>query len=213
MHLRKRADATTIPFPQIVPTSGKFDGNDGKWSTFLINVNSDKEGQNGQDFRVLPSTTSGLTLLPMKNSWCTTTECAERRGIIQYGGNQVMGVQDSTNWDDFLQLEIPLPYWYSGSTDFLNASDPPRGQWGTTNVGLGQSSAQSLVNPGLFAAKYQSDAFFMGSFGLSVGEVGTQGATKPTFLSQFKDLQTIPSASYGYTAGAWYRESSILQLY
>lgn len=208
MHLRKRVDVTTIPVPKIVPTSGRFDGNDGKWSTFLINVNSDTTGQNGQDFRVLPYTSSGLTLLPLQTDWCTTSECIDRRGIIPVGGNQVKGLQaDSPNWVDFQILNIPLPYWYSESRDFLpNATDPPRGQWGTTKVGLGQSSAQSLVNPDLFAVGYVDEAFFLGSFGLSVGDVGTQGATKPTFLSRFKELNAIPSASYGYTAGAWYRK-------
>ncbi|KAF2627451.1 acid protease [Macroventuria anomochaeta] len=204
MHLQKRVDVTTIPLPKVVPTSGDFDGNDGKWSTFLINVNSDNQGLNGQDFKVLVSTSSALTLLPAPNEQCNP-DCAAKHGVLTYNGKQVTGVQESENWQDAGILSIPLPYWYSN--DYTGYNSTPRGVWGTTNVGLGHSSAQSLVNPGLYAVKYTSNAFFMGSFGLAAGEVGGQGATKPTFLSQFKDLQTIASPSYGYTAGAWYRNN------
>jgi hypothetical protein len=33
MALRRR-NTTALPVPQVVPTTGKFEGNDGKWSTF-----------------------------------------------------------------------------------------------------------------------------------------------------------------------------------
>lgn len=205
MHLRKRADTIPLPpSPSVVPPSGDFDGNDGSWSTFLININSDKEGLNGQDFKVLISTSSPLTLLPASNKDCLG-ECAAKRGVLPFAGKQVDGVQDSENWDDVGLRTVPLPYW--DTQDYSGINLTKAATWGVTNVGLGRSSAESPVNPKLYAvAKFTSKNWFMGSFGLSVGQVGSDGATAPTFLSQFKDRQVIASASYGYTAGASYRK-------
>lgn len=205
MHLRKRADTIALPPPPIsVTPSGDFDGNDGRWSSFVINVNSDDEGLNGQDFKVLISTSSPLTLLPAPNEYCNN-ECAAKRGVLFFDGKQVDGVQESENWDEFGTYAIPIPYWYT--EDFTGENRTIGGFWGTTNVGIGRSSAESLVNPSLFAVQYTSNDWFMGSFGLAAGEVGAQGATKPNFLSQFKDRGVIASSSYGYTAGAIYRNN------
>lgn len=204
MHLRKRADTVALPpKPVAVAPSGDFDGNDGKWSTFIININSDDKALNGQDFKVLISTSSSLPLLPAPNEYCNE-DCAAKRGVLPSGGGQVEGVRESENWEKFGTYTVPVPNWYSG--DFTGENGTIGGTWGVTNVGLGRSSIQSLVNPKLFAVKYTSNAWFMGTLGLSAGEVGTNGATRPTFLSQFKDRQVIASASYGYTAGAIYRK-------
>src|SRR5712672_1538661 len=54
MSIRPRA--STVPEPYVVPPSQSFDGNDGAWSTFNINV-----GTPGQDLRVQVSTNSGET--------------------------------------------------------------------------------------------------------------------------------------------------------
>lgn len=204
MHLRKRADTIALPPPPVsVTPSGDFDGNDGRWSTFLININSDKEGNNGQNFKVLISTSSPITLLPGPSEDCND-ECASKRGVLPFEGSQVDGVQTSPNWRITDALTVPLPYW--STQDYKGVNTTFRAEWGVTNIGLGQSSASSLVMPELYAAKFTINNWFMGSFGLSAGEVGAQGATKPTFLSQFKSRQVIASTSYGYTAGASYRK-------
>ncbi|KAJ8109462.1 hypothetical protein OPT61_g7439 [Boeremia exigua] len=204
MHLRKRVDTIDLPpGPVSVPPSGDFDGNDGRWSTFLININSDSKGLHGQDFKVLIFTSSPLTLLPAPNEYCNN-ECAAKRGVLPSDKGQVDGVQQSDNWQLVGPQSIPLPYWYP--EEFKGENGTIGAEWGITNVGLGRSSEKSLVNSKLYAAKYTSNDWFMGSFGLTVGEVGGKGATRPTFLSQFKN-QMIPSLSYGYTAGASYRNN------
>ncbi|KZM26451.1 aspartic-type endopeptidase [Ascochyta rabiei] len=163
MHFRKRADSNPIPLPpqpKVVNASGTFDGNDGRWSSFIINVNSNAEGLSGQNFKTLISTSSPVTLLP-------------------------------------------------AITDLINNStnDTLKGAWGISNVGLGESSANSLVLTGRYIAQYIFNDFFMGSFGLAVGEVGEDDSTRATFLSQFEDDSNIASSSYGYTAGAYYRNN------
>lgn len=202
MHLRKRVDAT-FPLPKIVTPSGKFEGNDGKWSTFFINVNSNENGVNGQDFRVLASTSSSAILVPGKTEWCNET-CAEKRGILLFDGKQPKGMEPQGSWVKSGLYEIPVPYWYS--KEFVHGNLTLRGEKGATNVGLGQSSPTSLVLVDRYVISYVFEDYFLGSFGLESGSFGGQGATKPTFLTQFRTENNIASASYAYTAGAWYRK-------
>ena len=207
MHLRKRVDTIVLPKPPVsVSPSGDFDGNDGNWSTFIINVNSDSEGKNGQNFKVLISTSSPLTLLPMQSDWCDL-QCAGKRGVLPYNDKPVRGLEDSENWKEVGMFSIPLPNWYSDNFLGSNRSTSLAGVWGETNIGLGLSSEKSLFSAKRYAAKYIFNDFFMGSFGLAVGRVGGgENTTKANFLTQFDDDHNIASSSYGYTAGAWYRK-------
>lgn len=207
MHLRKRATSHQLPpAPSVVNPTGRFEGNDGSWSTFSINVNSDEKGENGQNFRVLISTSSPLTLVPQQTGWCNT-DCAERRGVGQFNGRPSLGVQDANSWEQAGFYSIPLPYWYPDT--FLNTTNHTLGgTWGLTNVGLGESSSDSDVLVDRYVAKYTFDSgdFFMGSFGLAAGSVGPTGGDQATFLSQYNVDNGIASVSYGYAAGAYYRK-------
>jgi hypothetical protein len=203
MHVRKRDEVKTIPVPKVINTSGTFDGNDGKWSTFYINVNSDGSGLNGQNFKVLISTSSQIVLLPGETEWCDTT-CAEKRGVLMGNGvNNLKGMVESGSWVTAGLYEVPLPYWFS--SDLIQETNKTlAGRWGVTQVGIGISDQSSTVLPDRYVAKYDFKDFYMGLFGLARGQVGPPGGFKPTFLTQFKDNGLIASTSYGYTAGAWY---------
>ncbi|KAF2997076.1 hypothetical protein E8E13_002628 [Curvularia kusanoi] len=204
MHLRKRAD---VPAPVVVSTSGKFEGNDGKWSTFLINLNSDQDGINGQDFRVLPSTYSSLTLVPGATEWCDDA-CAQRRGVELRGGRQPEGNQQDGSWSPDGQYAIPIPDWFPKEMVVTNGNLTLRGRWGKTQVGLGSSNKDSPVLTDRYAVSYLSEEFFLGFFGLANGVVGSgPGATLETFLQQFRTSNNIATVSYGYSAGAWYRNN------
>jgi hypothetical protein len=190
----------------VVSSTGRFEGNDGKWSTFNINVNSDSNGENGQNFRVLASTSSPITLLPRQDSWCNAA-CAARRGVQPYKGEQsVLGLQKTETWKDWGIYDIPLPYWYADT--FLNktANQSLNGLWGLTNVGLGETSNQSPVLENCPVAGFTFQDFFMGSFGLAVGDVGTSSGATKTFISQYEARSQIASHSYAYGAGAYYRK-------
>ncbi|KAH6642121.1 aspartic peptidase domain-containing protein [Boeremia exigua] len=208
MHLRKRVDTIALPPPPIsVAPSGDFDGNDGRWSSFFINVASDTQGLNGQNFKVLISTSSSLTLLPARTEWCNS-KCAAERGVALYNNEQVLGVQLSGQWADAGIYEVPLPYWYPKEA-ISTGNGTLGGSWGKTNIGLERSSPSSLVIAERYAVKYIFEDFFMGSFGLAVGAVGPSQGSIPTFLTQMEDDGQIASSSFGYTAGAWYRNNGL----
>ncbi|KAF1847047.1 acid protease [Cucurbitaria berberidis CBS 394.84] len=206
MYLERRADPIPLPpKPYVLSPSGSFDGNDGKWTTFLINIGDDGTGQ-GQTVKVLISTSSPLTLVPQQAGWCNQ-DCAKRRGMLIFHGKQPLGLELSQQWKTAGIYNIPLPNWWSNNLT-ANSTSTLSGVWGSENLGMGESSAQSPVIQEQYVVKYTFQDFFLGSLGLAVGEVGPQGGTKPNFLDNFyKAANQIASASYGYTAGAYYRNN------
>lgn len=205
MYLESRADnanTTLLPAPYAVSPTGDFDGNDGKWSTFSINIGDSDGSGSGQNFRVLISTSSPVTLVPQQAGWCDK-DCAARRGVEVYNSQQQLGYLDtSKSWSEHGQYNIPLPYWWS---DTLK----PNGTLGFENVGLGPSSPESPILTDQWVLEYTQDVFFMGSFGLAAGALDPGSGPRLPFLPNFAANNT-PSKSYGYTAGAYYRESHFL---
>ena len=189
------------PYP--LTPSGKFEGNDGKWSTFSINIGDDGSGQ-GQNFNVLISTSSPLSLVPKNSAWCNNQNCAEHRGVGIFNAKQPLGFEPSASkaWKEQGLYSIPFPYWWTRSKR--------NGIWGTDNVGLGQSSARSPILPRQWVVQNDFDELFMGSFGLAAGEISLgNNAVQSPFLTNFAAARQIPSVSYGYSTGASYRESAV----
>lgn len=48
--------------------------------------------------------------------------------------------------------------------------------------------------------------YYLGFFGLDIGVTNLNETRKTSFLGSMVENQTIPSHSYGYTAGASYRK-------
>jgi len=213
MYFWRRKEPVVLPTPYVLSPSGMFEGNDGKWSTFFINIGDDgKNKSNGQNFRVLVSTSMGTTLVPQQTEWCSDESCAESRGIMPFEGSQSLGFDDSksSQWQAAGTFNIPLPPWYTDQLqlDADGNSTKPAAVWGVDSVGLGESSSQSVILSEQYVVKYTVGNFFLGSLGLAVGTTGTPGATRPNFIENlYGGAHRIASRSFGYTAGAYYRES------
>jgi hypothetical protein len=206
MFSRKRADPIPLPpSPYVLATSGSFEGNDGKWSTFNINIGDDGTNKsNGQNFRVLISTSSSNILIPGQTGWCKDDECANSRGIGFYNGKQSLGLEETPPWKDAGIYEIPLPDWWNDTLS-IYGNDETGGIWGVDNVGLGTSSPDSPLLTEQYVVKYLVENFYLGSFGLAAGNSGPNGGDKPNFLDNFYGSANLTaSRSYGYTAGAYY---------
>lgn len=211
MFSRKRANATPIPLPPkpvVLSPSGTFDGDDGKWSTFVVNIAGDGEGK-GQNFKVLMSTSSPITLVPAKMDWCSTDECAKRRGVMDVGALG-LDTTDTAAYSTAGLYALPFNkdsmYWWSRGLLLPSSNGTLNGAWGSTNVGLGAASRQSITIQHQYVATYYFNDFFMGSLGLCAGAVSLNGASGPAFLSGLAAVTTkVPSSSYGFTAGASYR--------
>jgi hypothetical protein len=220
MFSKKRAEPIQLPpTPYVLSPSGKYEGNDGRWSTFLINVGDDgKNHSNGQNFRVLISTSSPVTLIPQQTDWCSEPnpeECAASRGIMPYGDGPSLGFDEtrSSQWQTAGLFEIPMPEWYSDGIQ-ADTSSKPAAVLGVDTLGLGESSPQSSMLTDQYIVGYTVANFFMGSLGLAVGSTGPPGALKPNFMENFYgSAHKIASRSFGYTAGAYYRKSMVYNIF
>lgn len=193
--------------PYNVPPSQQFDGNDGSWSTFAISV-----GVPGQDFRVLPSTKSGITyVIPPEgcNQPTDPTNCANLRGAEVFGSTQNTGfqVEKSTHWSAIGQYGVDLE-------DALNMT--AEGLFGYDQVALGPAADTStnnnilLLDRQVVAAVADMD-YFMGVLPLGQAESSFSSLSEPqrSLMWNLRNSSRIPSMSYAYTAGAKYRLKSV----
>lgn len=213
MRFDRRADAPLLllaPPPRVLSPSGLFEGNDGNWSTFVINIAGDGKGK-GQNFRVLPSTSWKTTIIPAANNECSDEACAQRRGIMSYNGHQPTGLElPSDHWTEAGYYSFPYPQWWSNETMSVPFNRSPGAYFGTTWVGLNMASNKSITFSDQYVSNYIGNEFWLGIFGLDIGELKL-GASEMTFFNSLASSDTqdmnIPSQSYGFTAGAWYRKT------
>lgn len=190
--------------PVSVPPSQRFDGNDGGWSTFTISV-----GIPGQDFRVLPSTKSGVTYVIAPegcNQPTDPTNCANLRGAEVFGSTQNTGFQvaRSTQWSAIGQYSVDLE-------NALNMT--AQGLFGYDHVALGpavDTSNTTSIDHQVVAAIADMD-YFMGVLPLGQAESSFSSLSEPqeAFIWRLRNNSQIPSLSYAYTAGAQYRLKSV----
>lgn len=192
--VRLRARAEDPPSPFVVEPSQHWDGNDGSWSSFYIRV-----GEPEQKFRIFPATNAQETWIPMPEG-CSSTDppdCGARRGVELFQNEKSNGFQTnkSSTWTLIGLYDLAIE-------DKLGFSGVAR--YGFDTVGLGESNpwlAEQLV--GGVATK----DFYLGIFGLGPKPAEFTGSPIPSYMKTLKDRNLIPSLSFGYTAGAYYRKS------
>ncbi|KAF2829868.1 acid protease [Ophiobolus disseminans] len=201
--MRLAARETAAPQPYVVPPSQKFDGNDGSWSTFKLSV-----GTPGQDFRVLPSTKSGVTQVVVPDG-CVAgvdpTNCQQLRGAEVFNSAQNIGFQVnvSSSWSAIgqydVQLESALGYTAGGLFGFDKVSLGP----------AADSRALSLDRQ-VVAGVAELD-YFLGylPLGQADSSFSSLSGSLDSLLYQLRNATKIPSLSYAYTAGAKYRLKSV----
>jgi hypothetical protein len=189
--------------PIIVPPSGSFDGVDGAWSTFLINIGDDGSGRFGQNFKSLVSTSQSATLLPLQSDWCINSSCAERRGILPYNSRQSLGYQpnSSTQHQDLGLFSLEVQNFRDKET--------ASGWYGLDSIGIGLASPESPILIHQLVAGHVSKEPFLSSLGLSTNllDIGSGGVH--SYLTNLNASKAIASLSYSYTAGARYRMVSL----
>ncbi|KAF1929215.1 acid protease [Didymella exigua CBS 183.55] len=190
--------------PYSVRPSQQFDGNDGSWSTFEISV-----GIPGQDFRVLPSTKSGVTYVIAPEGCNQPTDpsnCANLRGAEIFDSTQNTGFQvtRSTMWSAIGQYGVDLE-------DALNMTAD--GLFGYDQVALGpaqDTNSVTTMDHQVVAAVADMD-YFMGVLPLGTAQSSFSSLSEPqeSLMWNLRNSSRIPSLSYGYTAGAKYRLKSV----
>lgn len=173
--------ATPQPEPLVATTSTDFYGYDGSWSAINIRVGSPE-----QWITVIPSTLSQETWVIGPAGCDGTTVCQAKRGGLFYA-NQSSTFIPQGNYE--LNFDAQL-------------GDGGYGYYGLDSIYLDETTVPSQI-----IAVVNSTDQWVGSLGLGVQQTRFNGTENvlPLLSSLVQNSSTIPSHSYGYTAGAFYR--------
>lgn len=181
--------------PIVVNPSGDFVGDDGPWSSFLIDV-----GSPPQQVQVLVSTevSSTWVVAPGGCGPAYPVNCTGARG----------GAYDSTKSSTWNATAL---YTLNAETNLGNpySASSQSGSYGYDTIGVpGQAEVANVsVNHQVIAA-IESNTYYLGNLGLSSQNITFAGSnTSPSFLGSLRNQNLIPSLSFGYTAGASYRQN------
>lgn len=198
MSLHRCVEALPLPpKPFVLSTTSMFEGDDGKWSTLYINLGDSSASGAGQNFRVLPSTSSPNILIPRQSEWCVD-DCSKLRGIGLCGDHQPQGIVTSKEWQEKGMFGIPTPWGWPAVNIIDTWNSTPSGLPDTDYPGLGESSSQSPILISQYIIQYTIKEFFSASLGwLSVASV-PKGPRNPTSwtistLARLRIFQAVPS--------------------
>ncbi|KAF2450366.1 hypothetical protein P171DRAFT_479461 [Karstenula rhodostoma CBS 690.94] len=182
--------------PLVISSSGGWDGPDGPWSSFDLGA-----GSNIQAFRGFPALSQSLYILPHQTSWCGGTdqiEICERRGSYQAG--------DSTSWKEAGVYDLG-----DDLSPFTLSGYPPIAYLGLDTIIWGKTSIDPQFER-QWIAQIVSEDFPMALIGLGTGVYhlpnGTDGGDVTSPIVGLRENGTIPSITYGYNAGSFYRNQT-----
>lgn len=159
-----------------------------------------------QYFSVLPSTANQQTWVPIPEGCASSlvgnfSDCGDSRGAWPFENRDSDGFQSnqSSTWETIGIYELFIE-------EHLGIDG--NGLFGYDTVGLGSSgtSAEGQVVAGIATTN-----FWLGSLGLGANYTNFSEDERPSsLLRTLKDSKSIPSLSYGYTAGAPYSKCFLL---
>ncbi|GME64606.1 acid protease [Neofusicoccum parvum] len=197
------ANHTGVSTPYVVNPTYEWDGIDGNWSTFCISA-----GKPSQEFRVLISTRAPASWLPIPDGcWPSDPDCPDLRGVEPFESNPSRGFQynKSSTW-------IGLGIYNLGLEENLGIAKGSGGIFGYDSVRLGlHQDTDALEVENAEVVGVANESYYLGLLGLSNAETFLSNTAEPikSLIEILKDHNKIPSLSYGYTAGAYYRFNKV----
>lgn len=172
-----------VPQAIVATTDSTFVGYDGAWSPVSIRV-----GTPQQYLSLLPSTLSQETWVVGPAGCDGTSTCTNERGGL-FSANQSTTFQERGLYE-------------------LNSQDTGYGYYGMDTIYL----SDDVSTPDQIIALVNSTEHWIGSLGLGVQQTRFDGTENylPFLSSLVQNGSFIPSHSYGYTAGAFYRKLRFL---
>ncbi|KAF2799538.1 acid protease, partial [Melanomma pulvis-pyrius CBS 109.77] len=182
--------------------SQEWDGNDGHWSSFIMRV-----GKPEQNFRVFPASAMGETLVPIIDG-CGPKDppnCGDLRGVYPFQDKVSGGLQVnvSTTWSE-------IGIYYLDVRPEVNFTG--KGLYGLENLGLMVQNSGGPTLEKQVVAGVKTKTIYTGLFGLSpkASNFSEFNNPQPSYMTTLKNSKTIPSLSFGYTAGAYYKSPKVL---
>ncbi|KAL9616637.1 MAG: hypothetical protein Q9160_008520 [Pyrenula sp. 1 TL-2023] len=173
--------SVSTPEPLGAPVDTKWLGYDGRWSPVTIRV-----GTPPQWIYVLPNTLSQETWAISPGGCDRSTVCADNRGGL-------FAANESNTWNNLGPYELD----FDGALGIGQIAD-----YGHDSIALNEA----VSVPSQIIGLQNSTEFWTGNLGLGVIPLNFTENLENTFLSSLvENASAIPSHSYGYTAGAYYR--------
>ncbi|KAF2015327.1 acid protease [Aaosphaeria arxii CBS 175.79] len=191
-----------IAAPLVFDASQEWDGNDGKWSSFVIGV-----GTPAQNFRVLPGIATGEILVPSVEACKPEIQatCGVQRGAFPFDGHQSNGFQanKSSTWQQ-------IGLYFLDLRDDLNYTG--KGLFGLERLGLMPQNPKGPTLRNQVVGAITAGGPHVGVLGLDVkpANFSTFDFPQASLMTTMWDESRIPSRSFGYTAGAHYRSPKVL---
>ncbi|KAF2096655.1 acid protease [Rhizodiscina lignyota] len=216
---RAAASATPTPLPFLVKATGKFDGNDGQWSTFDLKI-----GNPDQEFRVLVSTSGEVSWVPLAEGCVATSDtgplpsnCSDTRGVDPSGASSTLlgynaslsKASDPQTLGTYqLQLNPDLDIDNFGTAYNISATYYQDSFQLASGVSSSDGSSLQLTQSDTVFAGVADANLWVGTIGLGLGDVtDLSGGNETSFMQSLVDGAHIPSRSWGYTAGAAYKSN------
>ncbi|KAF2092413.1 acid protease, partial [Rhizodiscina lignyota] len=183
----------TISAPISFDPAQNWEGIDGSWNTFTVQV-----GTPPQTVRLQISTASQQTwvIAPRGCEGISDSNCPDERGGIYYSN-------ESSTWisEGRFLLWTELNLGYEGDADYGFDVVTLGGQ------GQGGPTLKNMTIGGLGA-----EDFWFGHFGVNPKPTNFTSFNEPSpsYISTLKQDKMIPSLTFGYTAGAQYRFTEVL---
>lgn len=185
---------TQQPRAQRVPVRTNWYGIDGTWSPVSLRVGDST--QSGPQWVDLFVSTAARETLVVDSRQCgpSDIECGKKRGGLFNPNN-------SRSWEEVGTYDLGLDpqLGFDQNNTF--------GLYGNDSIALDDRISVQNQTVGVIVVDSieRPPEYHLGFFGLDIQETNLNETRKPSFLGSMVENQIIPSHSYGYTAGAFYR--------
>ncbi|KAF2858919.1 acid protease, partial [Piedraia hortae CBS 480.64] len=191
---------TSMADPIYVPPSGRWDGADGKWSSFQMSV-----GNPPQRFRVLPAPVDTVVSVPLaavcqNNLFSQRKDCGDLRGVENYQGKSSPGFNATASIDN--TNIVGGPYTFPPYQRYFGNQTAGGASFWNDSVSIGDAHTV----PKQLVAGINAQEFLLGEMGLGRLETTLQQGMTPvlSLLSSLYDQKMIPRPGFAYTAGRSY---------
>lgn len=193
--LSSRASPPSAPIA--VAASQNFDGNDGPWSSFVIQI-----GTPAQTVKVLISTACYQTWVVLPQG-CTPTDpsnCESSRGEIFHPDQSGTWAKNNLTANGTFSFGLESNLGYSSNAEY-----------GYDSLTLGWKGSRGTPLQHQVVAGIATKDFYMGLFGVNPRPSNFTNFDEPvsSFMSNLKNQSMIPSLTYAYTSGNRNRANNV----
>lgn len=202
-NFRLRPGIPSVPAPVTVAPDQDWKGIDGAWNTFSLLL-----GDKQTNVRVLVSTASQQIWAVDRLACISNTTDPATGEVTKIDAFH----SDCENSRGFLYNESGSDSWYEKGYYQLwvgkNLGLTGNGHYGLETVGLGLPGEAGPLAYNITLSTLVTQNFWLGHIGLHAKPTNFSEfqAPAPSYITTLFDQKSIPSVSFGYTAGAPYRK-------